>query len=179
MAGATGGEPPDPGDPGGSAENRVDEMEIVENSQVGGAGTQRDSLSVVGKNFERMVRNRYQVTDGGPFFIYVEHKQLNVGNLHPMSIGRILEPLIEFDQCINEITAVGRNRVKLIVNNALQANKIVQSEVFPANKLVAYIPSHCIEKKGVVRMVDTSFSDDEILKRIKSDVKVIGMQRMT
>lgn len=128
---------------------------------------------------EKAVNNKYREIDAGPYYIFVEHKYLNIGNLHPMRLGHLLEKLSNYDPYIKEYSAVGRNRVKIEVTSPAIANDLIKHEIFPQNNLVAYIPQHCIEKKGIIRFVDTFFSEDEILSRVKSNIPVKQLKRIT
>lgn len=124
------------------------------------------------------LENRFKSTDSGPYLIFVEHIDLNIGRLHPMRLGEKLINLSEYDRYISEISNVGRNRIKIEVNSAEIANKLVNEPFFKNNDLVAYIPSYLTEKKGIIRFVDTSYSESTLLKIIKSDVPVKKVQRM-
>lgn len=131
------------------------------------------------KNAESKKSNRYHIEDSGPYLIFVEHNRLNVGNLHPLRLGYKLESLIEYDPYIKEISSVGRNRVKIEVTSPVIANKLVEHDLFSNNDLIAYIPQHCIEKKGVIRFVDTFLTNDQLLTRIKSQISVVNVRRVT
>lgn len=140
------------------------------------------SSSVTKKEFTRVIdiNNRYEGLDKGPYFVYVESTDREVNKLHPMQVGRILdgmEPVTQ--QKLLEVMSVGRNRVKIEVQDYQVANDLVVHPVFSENKLVAYVPTHCTQRKGVVRGVDTSFSDDFILRNIRSSVAVLGIKRLT
>lgn len=138
-----------------------------------------ENEKVVNKNANDKHRlNRYRKEDAGPYFIFVEHKYLNVGNLHPMKLGIMLEQLGEYDKYIKEISSVGRNRVKIEVSSPLIANDLVSHQFFTDNNYIAYVPQHYIEKKGIIRMVDTSFSEEIVLKKIHSNVPVKSIKRI-
>lgn len=122
--------------------------------------------------------NRFKNTDSGPYLIFVEHITLNIGRLHPMKLGEKLINLSEYDKHILEISNVGRNRIKIEVKSADIANKLVVEPFFKDNDLVAYIPSYLTEKKGIVRFVDTSYSEETLFNIIKSDIPIKKVQRM-
>lgn len=123
--------------------------------------------------------NKFKNNDAGPYLIFVEHKSLNIGRLHPMKLGEKLMQLSEYDKYITEISSVGKNRIKIEVNSGNIANKLVVEPFFNNNDLIAYIPNYLTEKKGIVRFVDTTYTEDVLLKIIKSDVPIKRVQRMT
>lgn len=134
------------------------------------------------KNSTRVINTdrRYGLQDKGPFHVFIEHTELNLGNLHPMKVGRILNGLsMELQSAINEVKTVGRNRVKIEVKSAVVANLLVTHDTFKNNKMIAYIPQHLTEKKAVIRGVDTSISEAEIVKNIKSVIPVLEAKRLT
>lgn len=150
-----------------------------DNSNVG----KQKQLITTEKKFQRVIdiNNRYEITDKGPYFIYVESGESDVNSkLHPMRVGRILdeiEPNLQVK--LLEVTTVGRNRIKVEVQDSIAANQLVTHSVFPKHKLIAYVPTHCTQRKGVVRGVDTSFSEQFVLANIKSNVTVLSVKRLT
>lgn len=122
--------------------------------------------------------NRYNNNSTGPFVVYVEHLSLNVGRLHPMKLAEKLLNIGDDERYITEINIIGRNRVKIVVSNAGAANRLVINTIFAENDLVAYIPLHLTEKKGVIRGVDTSYSENELVKIIKSPIPIKNVRRL-
>nr|CAI5820850.1 unnamed protein product [Callosobruchus analis] len=122
--------------------------------------------------------NRFRPNSTGPFFIFVEHKYLNIGRLHPMRVGEKLLQIGGDEKHIMEINTVGKNRLKIQVDSATVANRLVTNQVFENNNLIAYIPVHLTEKKGVVRAVDTTYSEPELIDSIQSDVPIKSIRRM-
>lgn len=122
--------------------------------------------------------NRYNNNSTGPFVLYVEHLSLNVGRLHPMKLAEKLLNIGDDERYITEINVIGRNRVKIVVANAAAANRLVTNTIFAENELVAYVPLHLTEKRGVIRGVDTSYSDDELLKIIRSPIPIKSVRRL-
>ncbi|CAH1985388.1 unnamed protein product [Acanthoscelides obtectus] len=92
--------------------------------------------------------NRFRNSDTGPYFVFVEHLDLNLGRLHPMKLGEKLAALAEYEKHILEISTVGRNRIKIELDSGDTANKLIEDSLFEANNLVAYIPNHLTEKRG-------------------------------
>lgn len=123
---------------------------------------------------------RFKDTDSGPFCVYVEHDTLNVGQLHPMKVGNILsEFTAELQAEIIEVLSVGRNRIKIFLKSGASANFLIGHEIFIKHKLKSYIPQHLVEKKALVRNVDTSLSEGQLLQKIVSTVPVSGVKRLT
>lgn len=122
--------------------------------------------------------NRYKSTDRGPYYVYVEHENKNLGRLFPVRIGHYLFNDSTFRNNVVDIKAIGINRVKVIFKSYYLANQLVTSQVIKNNKLVAYIPRFFTQKKGVIRMVDTYFSESFLKSAIQSDVEVIDVKRM-
>lgn len=122
--------------------------------------------------------NRYASNSPGPFVIYVEHLSLNVGRLHPMRLGEKLLNIGDDEKFINEINVIGRNRIKIDVQSASAANRIVNNSVFSENELISYIPLHLTEKRGIIRGVDTSYSEAELAERIDSSIPIKNVRRL-
>lgn len=122
--------------------------------------------------------NKYSHTDSGPFYVFVEHKNKSLGKLFPIRVGYYLRLANEFKRSIQDIKSVGRNRVKVIVDNFKSANEMVNNELLTRNGLVAYVPKFYTQKKGVIRMVDTFFSNDFLFQNIESSKKVLEVKRL-
>nr|CAI5841665.1 unnamed protein product [Callosobruchus analis] len=122
--------------------------------------------------------NKYSLDSPRPYVVFVEHKYLNVGRLHPMRLGEKLLNIGNDARHIKEINTVGRNRIKIELDSPAAANRILSNSVFENNGLVAYIPLHLTEKKGVVKGIDTTYSEEDLLKKIVSDIPVKSVKRM-
>ncbi|CAH1981759.1 unnamed protein product [Acanthoscelides obtectus] len=123
--------------------------------------------------------NRFRNSDTGPYFVFVEHLDLNLGRLHPMKLGEKLAALAEYEKHILEISTVGRNRIKIELDSGDTANKLIEDSLFEANNLVAYIPNHLTEKRGLIRGVDTAINENSLVNIIKSNILVKKAYRMT
>lgn len=123
---------------------------------------------------------RFKETHSGPFCIYVEHKEFNIGQLHPMRVGSILSEFpADLQSSIIEVLSVGRNRIKVFMKSAASANFLIGHDIFLKHKLISYIPQHLLEKKGLVRNVDTSLSEEELLNKIVSPIPISNVKRLT
>lgn len=191
-------EPPDKGDqrPINILQENIihiddDDMQIETNNHVKSPTTNKENETVQkmstvnpqanAETFQSKyidVNNRYNSNSTGPFVVYVEHLSLNVGRLHPMKLAEKLLNIGDDERDITEINIIGRNRVKIVVSNATTANRLVKNTVFAENELIAYIPLHLTEKRGVIRGVDTSYSENELLEIIKSPIPIKNVRRL-
>ncbi|KAK9873851.1 hypothetical protein WA026_002208 [Henosepilachna vigintioctopunctata] len=127
---------------------------------------------------------RYDLTDVGPFIVYVESKNRNIGNLHAMSIGKMIH---RSDNSIaNSILSLeknGKNRIKISFRSYLGANKFLMSKFLIDNNLEAYIPSFLIRRQGVIRSIDLDITDEELKTHIEpltgSVFKILEVRRLT
>lgn len=124
------------------------------------------------------LNNKYRLTDIGPYSVFVEHKDKNIGRLFPIRIGHFLQKVPEFRNDIMDIKPVGRNRVKVIFKSYNVANTLINHTAITENSLIAYIPQFFTHKKGVVRLVDTYFTEEYLKDAIKSNIEVIEVKRM-
>ncbi|CAH0556601.1 unnamed protein product [Brassicogethes aeneus] len=129
------------------------------------------------KNDNIDVNNKYNLSDIGPYFVYVQSKE-NSQRLFPLRVGHYLFSNDIFKKSVENIQSLGFSRVKVILKSANAANLLVNHEILTAQNLISYIPKYFTQKKGVIRMVDTFFDDDYIMNNIQSDRKVIEIKRM-
>lgn len=123
-------------------------------------------------------KNTYKITDAGPYFIFVEQKEGK--KLHPMTVGKILykgETQVK-DNILN-ITSVGKSKIKILLNNAIIANKLLFLPSLNNNIFDSYIPDFNLYKYGVVRDIDTSITIEEIINETNSNIKIIEARRLT
>lgn len=124
------------------------------------------------------LENKYKPADRGPYFVYVEHLNKNIGRLFPVRVGHYLFNNEQFKSNIIDIKSVGLNRVKVIFKSFNIANLLINHEIMCKNSLVAYIPKYYTHKKGIIKMVDTYFSEEYLKKAIISNIEVAEVQRM-
>lgn len=158
---------------------------VIQNNS---GGTNADIFSISSNSQQKTIDKprdinlsiRFKNTDSGPFCVYVEHESLNVGQLHPMRVGSILNEFPnELQADIREVISVGRNRIKVFMKSAASANSLVGHQIFLKHNLVAYVPQHLVEKRGLVRNVDTSLSEQQLMNKIVSDIPVVNVKRLT
>lgn len=122
--------------------------------------------------------NRYRESDQGPYYVYMEHKNKNLGRLFPVKIGHFLQEINDFKRDILDIKSVGIKRVKVMFNSHNVANLLIQHEVVIKNDLIAYIPKFYTQKRGVIKTVDTFFTEEYLKNAINSDIPVVEVKRM-
>lgn len=111
-------------------------------------------------------------------FVYIEKvNKENLGRLHPLVVGHILHKKL----CIKNIIAiksVGFNRIKVQLKTFVDANLLVNNKLLIAENLRAFIPNHLLEKKGLIRGVDTYFDNEYLIENVCSPTKVLNVERM-
>lgn len=127
---------------------------------------------------QKCANNRYASQDRGPFSLYVE--ALNRNRLHAMAIGKLLRNnFSNFYSRIVLIKSIGFNRVKIVINSSFdEANELLKSGIWSSNNLICFIPGFFLFKKGVVRNVDSTLSEGEIVEFAESDCEIIEARRI-
>lgn len=125
--------------------------------------------------------NRYSNNDKCEYFILIESSDdRNIGNLHFMSLGKLLMNKFKLNNGeLIDIRKVGRNRIKVQLNNSDLANNILNSDVLKTNSLRAYIPETVLYRKAVIRNVDPDLTTDEIKQVIITPIPIKEMRRIT
>ena len=96
-----------------------------------------------------------------------------------MQVGRLLNDIATAsvpDQYV--INHIGHNRLQVTCNSANSANQLIELPCLKEKQFIAYIPSYCLQKKGIIRNVDADISEEVILSKLKSSVKVLSVQRI-
>ena len=127
--------------------------------------------------------NKFGLSDPGPFLVILESITENVGNLHPMAIGKLLlQQHKELDNFIQSISNAGRNRIKITFKSAYHANILLNSKIIEQKQMKAFIPQYLTKRVGIIRGVDLSLTDDEIKNLIAplsgQDFSVLEATRM-
>lgn len=116
--------------------------------------------------------------DLGPFYIYMEGIQGNIGNLHPMSIGRKIknECSSKIKENILNIAYMGKNKLKIEFKNYGSANAFLESEM--ATNFKTYIPLHLVTRRGVIKYVDPNLDTEYLKKYLESPVaEIVDIKR--
>lgn len=115
---------------------------------------------------------------GESFYAYIESiDEKNIGRLHPMYIGHILLKKLNISN-ITSINSIGRNRIKVLMKSAIDVNNLVKNKQLASENLRAFIPNHLVERKGLIKGVDTRFDEKYILYNIISNNPVTEVKRM-
>lgn len=122
--------------------------------------------------------NKYKRSDAGPYFVYVESTDKNIGRLFPIRIGHYLKVDDAYKNSIVDIKIVGRNRVKVVLKSFQAANNLVNNDLLLKNGFISYIPKYYTHRKGIVRLVDTYFDENYLTEAIECDRKVDKVERM-
>lgn len=133
-------------------------------------------------NYEELYRNNYDLNLShlyqGPYYAYIEHESKNAGRLHEMKIGHILHKEIGVIDSVKEISFIGINRVKIQMNSARDVHNLVLDPVIKTKGFRCYVPKHLTERRGVIKRVDTCFSEDYIVENIECDAIVKSCKRV-
>jgi len=108
--------------------------------------------------------NRYSASNSKPFLVHIESADSNIGNVHPMRLGKVLA---DHFPTINNIRRLGKNIIAINFKFHFDANNFVQSIDLLPDNWIPYIPNYKIMRSGVVRGVDPSLSKEEIMQGIK------------
>lgn len=119
----------------------------------------------VNNNIAR-TKNLYNAKSKGPFNIFIQLKdEAEVTYISPLLIGRDLTRANV--QGIKNIKKLNKKRVLVEFSSALTANHMINNyEKFLKDSYAAFIPSHLIECKGVIR-VDRDMTVEEVTINIE------------
>lgn len=110
-------------------------------------------------------------------YVYVEKtNDQNIGRLHPMYVGHILHKKLKL-QNILDIKSIGKNRIKVQLKSIVDANNLVNNKLLHTENLRAFIPNHLLEKKGLIRGVDTFFDVSYLKENIECSTPITDIKR--
>jgi len=94
--------------------------------------------------------NRYSASNLPPYVVHIESKESmdNIGNLHPMKLGKLLTNSFSF---ISDIRRIGKNIISVNFKYRQEANSFVDSDNYLPDNLISYIPNYKIYRTGVVK----------------------------
>lgn len=111
------------------------------------------------------------------FYVYIESIDQNLGRLHPMYVGHILLKKLKIKNIVT-INSMGKNRIRVVLKSAFDANVLINNKQLENEKLRAFIPNHLVERKGLIRSVDTYFNEEYIKNNIESSSPVVDVKRI-
>lgn len=120
--------------------------------------------------------------DIGPYYIFIEGtSNLNIGNFHPMAIGRKIKkecpPNVK--DAIKNISFLGIKKIKIEFSTGTAANAFLASNPFASESYKTYIPNHLVTRQGVIKHVDVSLDEMYLLNEIISPVEILNVKRIT
>lgn len=134
-------------------------------------------------NIVNRPRSLYSLNDQGPFYVYIQNKEGNIGKYHKIGTARlILNSVPEIQNNILNISIIGYNRVKIELDTAKSANLLVESKTLKEKNYEVYIPSFFTQRKGVIKQVDREIHENELVDIIKPRLgnffEVLNVQRI-
>lgn len=125
----------------------------------------------------------YTNNDLGPFIVYVQNKEGNIGKFHRISTAKLIrEAIPQFQNNINDISVIGVNRIKVEFSNGESANKLVESKLLSEKNYDVFIPQFNKRRQGVVKGVDIDISEEELVHIIKpkfgKELEILEIRRL-
>ena len=105
-------------------------------------------------------------------------EQQNLGNLHPLQIGKKIAPLTNQLQKINKL---GKDKIQLTFNNYIHANEFVEKAKSKLAEWYTYIPDYKVHRRIVVYDIPKELSIDDIKQGIdehESNPEVLEIERL-
>jgi len=99
----------------------------------------------------------------------------NVGNMHPLSIAKMLSQLKL--QNVRGPLRNGKNKIIIEFSNAEAANSFVSHSELASKGYNLYIPEYNVCSKSIIRGVQFDFTLEEILNNIQSTVDILKVVR--
>lgn len=120
----------------------------------------------------------YKDTDIYPYEVYIQSKNNNVGKFHLVSIAKEIFNL-NLTNIIN-INKKGKNRIGVTLKTYQAANDLVKNIELKNKGYDIFIPSHHISCKGIVKFVDKSITDKELMDYSSTNLttsKILNVKR--
>lgn len=111
----------------------------------------------------------------GPLHVIISSLEgNNIGNLHPIKVGKLFTK--NFNGITN-ISPIGSSRIKITFDSLSNANTCLSSSWLPDNKYAASIPRSLIYSLGVIRL-DLSVSEEDFWEGVECCCKVVEYRRI-
>ncbi|KAG5882020.1 hypothetical protein JTB14_023073 [Gonioctena quinquepunctata] len=126
-----------------------------------------------------VTENRYENTDFGPYRIYIESVDKNIGYLSNLAVGKIFHKNTQYNP--SDIERRGKNRSMITFKKIQEANKLLEDNHFlSSNKFRASIPNNFITSKAILKDIDISLLEEEILDNLKTlnNKKILHVRRL-
>lgn len=136
----------------------------------------------INKNYvplsDKCKNNIYISSDKGPYIVYIENKDRKP--IHAMTIGKYLRDIyFNIYKNIINIEKINFYRIKIGLKNFECANTIISLPFWETKNLIAFIPNHSISIQGVVRDIDTTLSEEEIMTYAEAEQEILKVRRIT
>ena len=119
---------------------------------------------------------KYGYKDPGPYVVILESLDQNIGNLHPIVIGKKFKE--HGIKNVLRIKKKGKNRVAVDFITVNEANTILESKILKELNVKAYIPISLVTCKGIARGIHTSVDTKEFVDEAESLIKIIEARRI-
>lgn len=123
---------------------------------------------------------KYSYKDTAPYLVIVQAKDpnTNVGNLHPMAIGRLLRihNIVGAEKTVRK----GKNRVGVYFSTPASANSFLEHRILESKGLEAYIPASLVTCKGIARGIELGTTNEDIINFSTNSlgVKILEAKRI-
>lgn len=116
----------------------------------------------------------YKKTDSGPFMVYVEADKIG-----KMSHLRIAKKIFDLKlENVKNFRSKGKNRISVEFKRYDSANNFLTNNSLNKDDFKTFIPYNLVTCKGVVKGVDPTFPDEELLDACTCPYRILGMKRM-
>ena len=122
--------------------------------------------------------NIYTSFDNGPFVLYVETLGPNE-KVHTMAVGKLIK-----DHCfsiyknVDSLLKIDKRRIKVTLDNYNSANALKNKQFRESKNLICFIPRFMFFRQGLIRDIDYSITEDDILGYGVSDVEIAKVRRL-
>lgn len=155
-------------------------MSLLSISQQQSDGTSRSVQTATGDTVSEKIKEfnlqKPQIYSDKIYVFLEKTNNENIGRLHPMVVGHILHRKLNIPNIL-KIEKVGRNRVRVELKSIKDANNLVNNSHLKTENLKAFIPKNLLERKGIVRYVDTIFDDKYLFENIMSPYRITEVSR--
>lgn len=163
--------------------NNADEQLINKSSNINNSGQKNETDLSIAKNVSTRTSMFYSNSDPGPYVVYVQNDNGNIGKWHRISTAKlIINSAPEIENNINRITPIGVNRVKVELSTAESANKLLNSKILLEKEYSVFIPQFLKRRLGIIKGVDRDLSEEELIEIIKptflNNFEVLQVKRL-
>lgn len=139
----------------------------------------------IGSGAERKQARQYQVyeynqNDTYPYRVIVQAENGTEGQaqINKLTVGKMLSQNKEYKNNIFNMRPLGRNKLLVFLKSYQAANRLQSDPQLKPKGYRAYIPRSFVAVSGVVSGVPVDMTTEEILENIRSDVPILGINRL-